>query len=55
MANSKQRYPFNLFDEDAALFTKIKDKVEARVGIKVATVDVIRLALKELAKKEKVA
>jgi len=46
------KYPFNLLGDDAATFSKIKAKVEKRLGIALPTVHIIRLALLALAEEE---
>lgn len=46
------KYPFNLYADDAKLFAKVKAKIERRIGLKLPTVHIIRLALTALADKE---
>ena len=46
------RAPFNLYDDDAVLLMRLKEHFDEKTGVKMSSVNVVRIALRLLAKKE---
>ena len=55
ISDTEVKFPFNLRGDDALLFSRLRDALELRLGTRLNAVQVVRMAIQSLARKERIS